>query len=643
MAKNRVISAVLTLKDKDFSTNAKKATSATKEMERKMKHANNTVKSFGKSATSSFKSIANSAIGMAGAIGITKAFSSAFGMVKGSISSAFDRIDTMEQFRNVMEVMTGSTVEANKALETTRDIVKGTAFGLDTAAGAVQGFVTGGMKVEDATRIMGSFTDAVAFYTKGTNEELGTVTDALIKMSTKGKVNMQQLGRIIEAGIPAIDIYAEAMNMSTTEVTDAISKGKIEAASFMDVMDEALANGTEKFPALEGAAKKAGASWRGTFDNMRAAVTRGTMSIIQSIDDMLKNNGLPDMRSIVASFGSKFESVLNSAADKIPVVTGFLVGMYESAKPGLDWLKDTAMPAVQEGIGFVTDKAKEMYDFITNNWSLISPIVAGLTATVAAFKLGIVAITAAKATWAAVTSGVQIATALLNGALAISPLGWVALAIGAVVMAGIALWQNWDTVKEKAGELWEKTKEVFGGIYDWAVEKIQPVTGFFQSLYNRFVDFKTAISSFSPPEWVMKIGGAIGTATAKVGKFISGSHATGLDRVPYDGYLAELHKDEMVVPATQSRKLRSQGLTINNIDKGMPTRPQNTTTQFTYQTTNISNSELPQLIRALMDLINMLKDMPKGDVNIQIDGYNKSVNDIINELVPALKLRLANM
>ncbi len=45
-----------------------------------------------------------------------------------------------------------------------------------------------------------------------------------------------------------------------------------------------------------------------------------------------------------------------------------------------------------------------------------------------------------------------------------------------------------------------------------------------------------------------------------------GSHASGLDYVPYDGYVAELHKGEMVVPAMESRYLRSGGLGSANAE-----------------------------------------------------------------------------
>lgn len=79
---------------------------------------------------------------------------------------------------------------------------------------------------------------------------------------------------------------------------------------------------------------------------------------------------------------------------------------------------------------------------------------------------------------------------------------------------------------------------------------------------------------------------------------IDGSHYSGLGRVPFDGYIAELHKDEAVIPA------RNNPFIQNNI-------------------TNTNKEERP--------------------IIININGVNKSTNEIINELVPQLKLALANM
>ncbi|UQI41940.1 EF-hand domain-containing protein [Vreelandella venusta] len=55
--------------------------------------------------------------------------------------------------------------------------------------------------------------------------------------------------------------------------------------------------------------------------------------------------------------------------------------------------------------------------------------------------------------------------------------------------------------------------------------------------------------------WASKIGARY--AAAGVGRRVDGSHAGGLPRVPFDGYLAELHKDESVLTADQSDALRT--------------------------------------------------------------------------------------
>lgn len=57
--------------------------------------------------------------------------------------------------------------------------------------------------------------------------------------------------------------------------------------------------------------------------------------------------------------------------------------------------------------------------------------------------------------------------------------------------------------------------------------------------------------------------GALGTAMDGVGGMgvpttpvVNGSHAGGLDKVPYDGYIGELHKDEMVLTAREAKQYR---------------------------------------------------------------------------------------
>lgn len=286
---------------------------------------------------------------LAAAVGAVWALNEAFNLVSGSIDRATARIDTMEQFERTMTAITGSAEDAATALDRTNESVTGTAYGLDIAAKSVQNFVTRGVEIGKATEYVAAWGDAVAFYGDGTNEQLTSVTDALGKMLTTNKVTMDQMNRLYDVGINATGMYAEATNKSVNEVEEALRKGDITATEFVDTVTEAMMEGTNGVLQIAGAAQEAGNSWGNVFTNMRAAVSRGTISIIESIDNMLTSNGLPDMRLLVAEFGSHFETVLKQIAEGIPAVVEWIQQVYESLKP---WI-----PLIQQVIiafaGFV--------------------------------------------------------------------------------------------------------------------------------------------------------------------------------------------------------------------------------------------------------------------------------------------------
>ncbi|MFZ0578946.1 MAG: hypothetical protein WAM41_15720, partial [Psychrobacillus psychrotolerans] len=217
----------------------------------------------------------------------------------------------------------------------------------------------------------------------------------------------------------------------------------------------------------------------------------------------------------------------------------------------------------------VTNMALKVVEFgksVKEHWDPIKETLISLGTAVLTFKgimLGLSIIGTINTLINAYRTGTLLATLAqmgLNTALLANPMTWVVAGIAALIAIGVLLYRNWDTVKLKAGELWAVTKEVFGKIGDWASDKIQPVVSYFQGLKDKFDSFKNAISNFKLPAWVTSIGSTIGNAASKVGNLVNGSHATGLGRVPYDGYMAELHKDEAILTAEQSNALRNSGM-----------------------------------------------------------------------------------
>lgn len=264
--------------------------------------------------------------GMAGAQLAMKGLAKTWDLISSSVGKAMGRIDTMDQFNRTMKLMTGSSDMAAMALDRVNDAVKGTAYGLDVASLAVQGFVSSGKDVDESIDIVTNWGDALATFGQASNENLASVSIALQKMGNSGKVSTEKLQMLTDRGIPALEIFAEATGKTTAEVSEQISKGELSAQKFFDVMNRAFKEGTERFPAVAGAAKEAGASWSATFDNMKAAVTRGVQSIITSVEDGRAKSDLPGMKDAVSGFGKSTEKVLKGVSK----ATGFVAENFES-------------------------------------------------------------------------------------------------------------------------------------------------------------------------------------------------------------------------------------------------------------------------------------------------------------------------
>lgn len=309
------VDAILSVRDNGYFTSMARAQKAAEGLGMGLEQTNK--------KTGSLK---DTMLGMASAIGITGLISKGFDMISASVGKAMDRADTMANFNRTMTLMTGSSEKAGGALEDLRGKVSGTAYGLDVAAKSTQGLVTSGLDLKDSTKYIGGWMDAVSTYGDGTNATLGNVTFQLSQMASKGKANLGDLKSAMEAGIPVIKIYAEATGQSASDVSDQISKGVISSEKFMAVMDNAFRSGTRSFAKIEGAAKNAGGTWKGTFDNMSAATTRGMLSILTAIEDARKDSNLPGMKDAVAEFGKSTEKVLQGVAG----IAGFVAQHFET-------------------------------------------------------------------------------------------------------------------------------------------------------------------------------------------------------------------------------------------------------------------------------------------------------------------------
>lgn len=604
MAGNRVISAVLRLRDQDFSSGMTDAARRARDLQRRISSAGNTTRKFGKAATSSFASVAKSAVGLAAAyVGVNAIKDLGVSMIQTAASAQAMN----SQFE---QVFTGMESAANTSLSRVADEtgilsgrLKGTFLGMAAFAKTTGMDTAGALSLTERATLAAA--DGAAFYDKS----IESVSESLQSFLKGNFANDAALG------------------IAATETTRNAAANKLYGTSFKKLSEDqkqltllqmvedgnklsgALGQAARETDGLENVLGNLKESWRLVKEKFGEPLLG---PVINSMKELTDRIGKVDTNAVLNKFRS-FGDIAKNAFEKvkpvisfikdtaIPGLKGEITALYGTSQPLLNWMKDVGFLAIGDAIVYVVEKATALYSYIKDNWSLIIPVVAGVAATMVTLKVGMMAITAATAIWKGVTMAAQIAMALFNGTLYLSPLGWVALAIGAVVAAGVLLYQNWDVVKAKATELWENLKLVWSGIQlgfsvawnmvksaagsalNFIIEKVNGVIGLINKLPG--VDIK-AVGSV---EW---------------GKGSMPQYATGTSYAP--GGLARINEGG-----------RGE---IVDLPNGSRVYPHDKSVQ-------------------------MARSEGKGVIieNINIQGTNLSIQQIAGELVAEVKLALGNM
>jgi len=223
--------------------------------------------------------------------------------------------------------------------------------------------------------------------------------------------------------------------------------------------------------------------WLG--DKIIYAKNIGVRAFNQIKDAISKNREkLQPLIDIVMNLTSEFK-------DKLPLAI-------DLAKEGFEYFTNTLLPEMISNISEVVTKSTELFNFISDNWGAIEPIVAGVAGSIFAYQLymqgayiatgiGVFFLdlwAASCAIATAVTTGFGVAVAFVT-----SPLGLIIIGIGLLVAVIVLLYRNWDTVSKILVNEWLWVKSEFAGAGEW-----------FSGIFTRVVDgIKGAFSGFG--EW----------------------------------------------------------------------------------------------------------------------------------------------
>lgn len=163
------------------------------------------------------------------------------------------------------------------------------------------------------------------------------------------------------------------------------------------------------------------------------------------------------MGNLRATFERLYAVIGEPILDKFLIIVGYVTDKVE-----------VLQESIENGTS-IFNKFGDAVQFVKDNSDAIIPVLAGVTAAMTAQSI-INTIHKGYIAFKLATQGTTIAQIALNAVMSANPFGLVAIAIGLLVTAGIALYRNWDTLKAKAIELGDVISEIFTKLVDDAKE-----------------------------------------------------------------------------------------------------------------------------------------------------------------------------
>lgn len=408
MAQNLgTVYAALELDTTKFDKGIKQATQSSQKLNSSLGSSMNNAYRASEKLRSSIFNVKNLLLGIATSVAIKKGFDWTVGANAN-----------MEQYRNTLATVLKSEQKAIEMLQWAEQFSDKTPFEIPQLVEATVKLESYGLKARD---VMTQIGDMAAVMGKDLIQAVEAVADA----------QTGELERLKEFGITKNMIIEQATKIGLQGIVNA--KGQIEDLAGFNIalitlMEEKFAGGMER----------QSKTYKGMLSNLSDYFSRFGRSVGNETFEYLKG---------------KFSDLLEklSELEKNGTLDRWSEKLGKALAVIVDWVIK-----LSEGVGWAIE-----------NFDKWEPVLWGTVAALTAFKV-ISTIHTLMLKLQAITQGMTIAQWALNAAMTANPIGIVAVAIGGLIAAGIALYKNWDTVVHHLKTAWENMKywgqSIFNGL-----------------------------------------------------------------------------------------------------------------------------------------------------------------------------------
>ncbi|MGH1297171.1 DUF2207 domain-containing protein [Bacillus pretiosus] len=343
------------------------------------------------------------------------------------------------------------------------------------------------------------------------------MTDALLKIGfppeqldiiaeyggqlTRAGYNAEEVQAIMEAGV-------ETGTWNIDNLLDGLKEGRVKAAEFGQGVDKAMKESLEGTKISAEQVEKWGQAVAKGGKDGSAAMTEIAQALSEVEDETKRNElGVKFFGTMYEDQGQNIINTLLGAKEKVIDFDKNQKNLNESIKkmdanPAVKFQKamQDLQVALKPVLSVIADVISKIAEWVSNNPKLAA------TLTAVALAIGIIsgAIMALAPIVMTVMSIFGVGAAVAAGIVAIVP-----IIIAAIVALGVAIYKNWDDIKNWTIETWNSIKEYLIELWDGIVQSsseawssfLETMHSFFDPIGQFFSDLWTGIGEICSSTW----------------------------------------------------------------------------------------------------------------------------------------------
>ena len=296
---------------------------------------------------------------LAGAIGSVTAALGA-GAVAGMKYNA-----SIETYQTSFEVMTGSAEKAAEVIDRLKKVGAETPFELPDLADTTQLLMNYGFTADEAMDKMMMLGDI----SQGSADKMSRIATAYGQMSSAGKVQLEDIKQMIEAGFNPLQEISETTGESMSSLYDRISKGTISVDEITASMQRATAEGGKYYQSME----KQSQTFSGLISTLKDNAQQLLGEVVQPISDSMVSTLLPAAIDAIDQMANAFQT--QGVEGLIQAGSQILVNLLTGIAQGLPNVITTALQIIQ---ALITNLNLNLPQLISAGGQILMSLISGV-------------------------------------------------------------------------------------------------------------------------------------------------------------------------------------------------------------------------------------------------------------------------